>query len=64
MSTTPVAINVKLNARLQPEHRLQLFEDPLEAMLEAAGIGEIMGGGHRDDRRGRGGIRRPGNPAA
>jgi len=45
MSTTPVAINVKLNARLQPEHRLQLFEDPLEAMLEAAGVGEIMGGG-------------------
>jgi len=39
MSATPVAINVKLNARLQPEHRLQLFEDPLDAMLEGAGIG-------------------------
>lgn len=25
MSTAPVAINVKLNARLQPEHRLQLW---------------------------------------
>ena len=45
MSTVPVSINVKLNARLQPEHRLQLFEDPLDAMLEGAGIGEIMGGG-------------------
>ncbi|WP_313347431.1 hypothetical protein [Stenotrophomonas sp.] len=45
MSSTPVSITVKLNAHLQPEHRLQLFEDPLDAMLEAAGIGEIMGGG-------------------
>lgn len=45
MTDTAFPINVKLNARLQPEHRLQLFEDPLDAMLEGAGIGEIMGGG-------------------
>lgn len=45
MTDVPLSLNVKLNARLQPEHRLQLFEDPLDAMLEGAGIGEIMGGG-------------------
>ncbi|WP_422506407.1 hypothetical protein [Stenotrophomonas sp. GZD-301] len=45
MTDSPLHINVKLNARLQPEHRLQLFEDPLDAMLDGVGIGEILGGG-------------------
>lgn len=38
-------LTVKLNARLQPEHRHELFEDPLDALLESAGLGQITGGG-------------------
>jgi len=35
----------QLNARLQPLHRGELFEDPLQAMLLSQGIGEVSGGG-------------------
>lgn len=38
-------ITVKLNAKLQPEHRQALFEEPLDALLDGAGLGEITGGG-------------------
>jgi hypothetical protein len=35
----------QLNARLQPMHRGELFEDPLEEALQELGIGTITGGG-------------------
>ncbi|WP_426110861.1 hypothetical protein [Massilia sp. PWRC2] len=38
-------IVVQLNARLQPMHRAEFFEDPLDDLLTAHGIGEISGGG-------------------
>ncbi len=38
-------VTVKLNAKLQPEHRHELFEDPLDALLQAAQVGELTGGG-------------------
>jgi len=45
MTEPTLHVTVTLNARLQPEHRHELFEDPLDALLQAAGIGEITGGG-------------------
>ncbi len=45
VTDTPLIITLKLNARLQPEHRHVLFEDPLEGLLEGASLGEITGGG-------------------
>jgi hypothetical protein len=36
---------VQLNARLQPIHRGEFFEDPLDAKLKPAGLGEVSGGG-------------------
>jgi hypothetical protein len=38
-------IVVQLNAKLQPMHRGEHFEDPLDAMLKKSRIGEIIGGG-------------------
>lgn len=38
-------IIVQLNARLQPMHRAEFFEDPLDDVLNTHGIGEISGGG-------------------
>lgn len=35
----------KINARLQPMHRGEFFEDPLDVALKAAGTCEISGGG-------------------
>ena len=35
----------QLNARLQPIHRGEFFEDPLTEVLSKTGIGEITGGG-------------------
>lgn len=35
----------KINARLQPMHRGEFFEDPLDAVLKGAGNGEVSGGG-------------------
>jgi hypothetical protein len=36
---------VRLNARLQPINRGDLFEDPLDATLRQAGLGQVTGGG-------------------
>ncbi|MDL2234665.1 hypothetical protein LJC07_00735 [Christensenellaceae bacterium OttesenSCG-928-L17] len=36
---------LKVNARLQPMHRGEIYEDPLEERLGKAGIGSISGGG-------------------
>lgn len=38
-------ITLQLNARLQPMHRGDIYEDPIHDMLEEAGIGETTGGG-------------------
>lgn len=35
----------RLNARAQPLDRGEVFEDPLSDLLQAAGIGEVTGGG-------------------
>lgn len=35
----------KINARLQPMHRGEFFEDPLDVVLKAAGNCEVSGGG-------------------
>ena len=45
MTEPALHVTVTLNARLQPEHRHELFEDPLDALLQAANVGEITGGG-------------------
>jgi len=45
MTDSPLHVTVKLNARLQPEHRHELFEDPLDALLESAELGQLTGGG-------------------
>lgn len=39
----------KLNARLQPMHRGEFFEDPLDAVLRATGTREVSGGGTLQD---------------
>ena len=39
------AVTFRLNARLQPMHRGEVFEDPLDEALAKRGIGEIEGGG-------------------
>lgn len=35
----------RLNARLQPVHRGEFFEDPLDAVLKKHSLGEVSGGG-------------------
>ena len=34
-----------INARIQPMHRGEIYEDPLNAILEEASVGEVSGGG-------------------
>lgn len=43
-----------VNARLQPQHRGAIYEDPLDKFLHAVGAGEVAGGGTmlRDDKGG------------
>src|SRR5262245_18048241 len=41
----PVPAYAKINMRLMPEQRGQLFEDPLHAELAKRGLGEVTGGG-------------------
>jgi hypothetical protein len=41
----PKLFVAQLNARLQPLHRGEYFEDPLEAAIKPAGLGEVCGGG-------------------
>ena len=38
-------IVANINARLQPMHRGEIFEDPLDEILAKASIGEVSGGG-------------------
>ena len=40
-----VFVTARLNAKLQPMHRGDLFEDPLNERLAAAAYGEVTGGG-------------------
>lgn len=42
---TPDVIVATLNARIQPMHRHERYEDPLDAVLKQHNIGEISGGG-------------------
>ncbi len=44
-AAAPLRLTVELNARLQPMHRGELFEDPLAGILAEHGLGEILGGG-------------------
>lgn len=39
------SITIHLNARLQPMHRFEAFEDPLDQWLRETGYGELCGGG-------------------
>lgn len=48
----PEMVIVRLNARLQPMHRGEFFEDPLDAKLKPAGLGEVSGGGTMQDKSG------------
>jgi len=41
----PKYIVVNLNARIQPMHRGEIFEDPLHEIISAKGLGEVSGGG-------------------
>jgi hypothetical protein len=41
----PALIVARMNDRAQPIERGDLYEDPLQEMIEAAGIGEVTGGG-------------------
>ena len=41
----PAVFVVQLNARLQPVHRGELFEDPADEVLRSHGLGEVCGGG-------------------
>lgn len=38
-------IRIELNARLQPFHRVEMFEEKLEKALTDADAGELLGGG-------------------
>jgi hypothetical protein len=38
-------LTARLNARVQPMHRGELFEDPLDEALQELGIGSVTGGG-------------------
>lgn len=45
MADEPTFVFVKLNHRLMPAERTDVFEDPLQERLEATGLGEVTGGG-------------------
>jgi hypothetical protein len=45
VSATPIMAYAKLNARLRPMDRGDLYEDPLQEALEADGFAEVVGGG-------------------
>jgi len=40
----PVSYTLALNARLQPVHRGELYEDPIDGKLRRLGIGSVSGG--------------------
>ena len=41
----PEFIVVTINARIQPMHRGEIYEDPLDEILSKSSIGEVSGGG-------------------
>ena len=41
----PQFVVVNLNARIQPMHRGEIFEDPLDEILSTESLGEVSGGG-------------------
>ncbi|WP_141456288.1 hypothetical protein [Pseudoxanthomonas sp. z9] len=45
MSAQATFVYARLNARLLPLDRLELYEDPLQEALEASGVAEVTGGG-------------------
>lgn len=45
-------IVVQLNAKLQPMHRAEFFEDPLDAALQKRSLGEVSGGGTMQEKSG------------
>jgi hypothetical protein len=45
-------IVVRLNAKLQPMHRGEYFEDPLDAVLKKSRLGEVSGGGTMQEKSG------------
>jgi len=45
-------IIVQLNARLQPIHRGEFFEDPLDSALKKRKMGEVSGGGTMQEKSG------------
>lgn len=51
-ATSDEMIVVQLNAKLQPMHRGEHFEDPLDAVLKKACLGEVSGGGTMQDKTG------------
>lgn len=38
-------LTIELNAKLQPKHRREMFEEPLENVLLQTNAGELLGGG-------------------
>ncbi|MBE6765395.1 MAG: hypothetical protein E7546_05895 [Ruminococcaceae bacterium] len=40
-----ITLIIELNAKLQPIHRVEMFEEPLEKALQEADVGELVGGG-------------------
>lgn len=45
----PSILVAQLNARLQPIHRGEFFEDPLNEALDRAAVGQVSGGGTLQD---------------
>ena len=45
-------IVARLNAKLQPMHRGEYFEDPLDARLKKSRLGEVSGGGTMQEKSG------------
>jgi hypothetical protein len=45
----PLFVYVKMPGNIQPLDRADLFEDPLSAVLERTGLGEVTGGGSQLD---------------
>lgn len=45
MSSEPIRAYARLNARLRPMDRGELYEDPLQEALGEAGCAEVVGGG-------------------
>jgi hypothetical protein len=44
-SESGTLVDIRFNAKLQPVHRAEIFEEPLFDMLEKSGLGSVDGGG-------------------